>query len=334
MRMNRTSFAIVAAIGFCGASRGVAQADVGLYLTEAGASDYVFRVNSDGVTSNVIQAGVPGDPSVDPRGVGVDASASKAYFIRSTALQRKSLDGSGLLETVATGVKGPNVDVEIHNGRVYWSQVADLPLTTGAASTGIFSRALDLSDGVTPVLTQATLNGLVGLDPDVKVWDIKHLEIANDLIYWTNGSSTINFNSCSLAGGSPTNIFNRSGSQQFDIDVDAAKAYWSDGASKIERSDLAGTGAEAPLNLETVVDFGGGAPGSIAIDTITDTMYYTRSQKLWSLPTTGLGSAVQIYDFASTFFAPTDLEIGPAVPEPATTSLLAAAAMLGLRRRR
>jgi hypothetical protein len=294
-----------------------------LYFTDPGLGDQVSRINLDGTGfQNVIDF----PEIVDPRALAIDPFNGKAYYSSGSALQRVNFDGTVQEGLGASGGSVPtDIALDVAGNKMYWS-------VDGTA--GIRRAALDGS-GPTTLVSQALLTSL-GADPLVRADDVSGiaLDVTGGRIYWANGR---HLNSMPIGGvvfaTDAVHQFELAGSgdlNKIKLDLDNGLVYWTNNlGSLVQRASLVGAGQT------TLVSRGFGRPAGLAIDLIDSKLYFGDTLgtggrgEILLANLDGSGLSV-IYDPFSTLFTPLDVELGPetAIPEP--SSLLLAAAALGL----
>ena len=197
----------------------------------------IQRTNMDGSNLEVVRR-LRGIVAQD---IAIDAAKDKIYVTNGRSkIQRLNLDGSSFQSNFITGLKSPeNITVDTENGKIYWSEGANL--------------------------RRANLNGSNRQDIATGSGSLTGIAVASGKIYWTEKSNTTG-NSGQIRRANPNGsnvekLVTINGSAPLGIAVDFAgrKLYWTNSDGKIQRADLNGSSVEDVVTgLRAPVSFSAG----------------------------------------------------------------------------
>ena len=176
---------------------------------------------------------------------------------RASAIQRSDLNGANVEDLVTAGLSLPGgIALDMAGGKMYWAD--------WGFPTGIYRANLDGSD------FEAVVTGL-----NNPSWGIA-LDTESSKMYWTMssiGGDDGEIRCANLDGSNvQTLVTGLYWPRHITVDAAGGKMYWAiaaPGASRIQRSDLNGA------NVEDLVTTGLSLPGSIALYTAGDRMFWT-----------------------------------------------------------
>jgi hypothetical protein len=192
----------------------------------------IQRANLDGSGIEDVLVGLN---SISPIVIRLDVAGGKIYWLRSTAaasrIHRANLDGTGSVQLFQlSGITG--FDLDIVNGKIYWSQVPSLACLPGECK-----------------IQRSNLDGtsiedvLVGLDPMARL----RIDRIAGKMYWSSAfldCGTLQMYRANLDGSMvellPDGCCHTQG---LDIDHSAGKMYLN-ASSTIKRANLDGSGLE------------------------------------------------------------------------------------------
>ena len=184
----------------------------------------ILRSNMDGSNLEVIKR-----LASLPHSIAIDTINGKIYVANNWGnIRRLDLDGSNLRGNLIKGLKSPeNITVDAENGKIYWSEGADLK--------------------------RANLNGSNAQHIATGSSSLTGIAVAGGKVYWTEmPRRRVNGGQIKRADANGSNVeklvtINRSSrSTPFGISVDfvGRKFYWANFNGKIQRADLNGSNVE------------------------------------------------------------------------------------------
>ena len=232
-----------------------------------GGNIFLGDVNSDGrvdiadVTLIVTYRYHPAHPSL-PAGIGaplVAVAGGKMYWVDqgSARIQRANLDGSGVEDLVAAGLKEPtDLALDVAGDKMYWTEWG--------------------GDGVQGKIRRANLNGsqVEDLATGGKVLTLA-LDLARGKVYWAceaKGSLTGTIQRANLDGSDVEDLLTTGFIHpwQLALDIAGGKMYWVDLAThKIQRANLDGSGLEGLISTSLW------GPWGLELDLASGRMYWT-----------------------------------------------------------
>ena len=289
---------------------------VDVYYSEVGFGDTVSRQEAVPTVASGTNTTLISLPGRDPRGIAVDNVNGKIYYGDGLSIARMNLDGSSPTTLISLLSTPGDIEVDPVGGKIYYSTLFAAP------GNGIYSANLDGS-GVTPIHTNASL-ALATAPATVTVNDVFNLSIdsAAGLVYWTADdggvAGRIGMNVSSTGGGGILQLFVGTGASdsidRMDIDYDAANVYYTvgGGTDAVRRSTLSGTGV-------TTLVSGLGRPSAIALDLVTDDIFFFVGGRIYQRELTGTAISDKLI-LGGGAFAASDMQVG-VVPEPSALLL-------------
>ncbi len=218
-----------------------------MYFTDAADADKIKSARLDGSDLQEILLSPPTTVN-NPRGIGLDLSQSKMYWVETHGpkIRRANLDGTGVEKLLDTGLSQNDwLALDLVNRKFYWSD----------SGNGTIKRAS--MDGSIPVTPEVCLGGLdhpAGIAIDPVRGKLYWAEAGVDLIRRANLDCTGVEDLLTTQLEVPTEV-------GLALDVDRGRVYWTDGHTDVIWSADSCDGSDVREVITT-----GPSPRGIALD--------------------------------------------------------------------